>query len=1068
MSTGTWIYEKGNTTGGGDGSGGGVPDAIGPVTGFTSVAEIGTRYVTNPDRLVHLTVGFVPICPVPQAVTYLISPDNGATWIWIGAQRMQTIGQQLRVDRLAPGVTSQWKVAAVAGNQGGDPSPILDANLATLYPGIVRSIAFPVVGLSTPANTTGITATIGSCSNIMSADGYTQYGSIPGVVYTDPTSGTAFFVRITIQILDINLNPLASEQPYGGTQITGGSHTEHALLITYVPGLAFVRYRFYVANRNSQGGGDFADPTTNTLQMVSYNGGALADHYDVRVVVPGFTPPDPVAAFNVTSVTASEVGPKYQDEKQGLHTSIGVVPVIDHDYSSPRTVTLWFDFGTGNPIWQGWYSLTGPGQVIRIGDSTLGTDGVRKSGDIWVPANTAQGSWVVYCGAGHIDNGVNPSAYKSYRFTVVPVAPCLPNGTTQCQFLSDPATSDPIDYAKWDPGIWYWGYYCLTWVPPALANDPNYWFTMITVQKGATIGGVWTPAPDSEGINEDPHLNFLGRVHVQVMQLPGVANDQSATIKKFGPQPSNWVIPAAINDDLSPNVYRDFRFWCYNVSRLGTDTSGSGGAGTYTLQTSCWPGGADHFTLTPQPKQGSLSMLAANPATIALPLKGGNGQPMTVEPGAITGDYLGPQSVQAINMAKDAITAANQALAAGSVVDPNIHDVGINKVTYGTSVFAGDVVLSRGIGLPVIVLQNTGIFLYGQADASTGASGLTSKPYVAVQNNGIGLFQGGTTGGSVFLDAVNAAITIYSHNGDTSFPYLTVNANGLTATNGPNSMTIGTNAMSFIDTQFHNRLDMNSAGFTISNTSSNNKLVITATDLQLQLGNVARVTINNTTGVTLSDGGTSSVVINTTTVQIIASGAQATFSSNQIQMVQGAATVTITAASLKLSNGTSSVEITAASVTITNGSFTSPAINGGSLNIGTSQGTLIISNSTSGVQVSSTNGNDITHIGSSVISIYTGSIGSEMSPNTLIVGRNSAHSVGFNSTDGSVVIGSKTVIDANQIWRQGVQCVDHVIGNDFGVNGVGFGVGTPGAPVTFRSADNKTVTVVGGIVTAVA
>ena len=53
------------------------------------------------------------------------------------------------------------------------------------------------------------------------------------------------------------------------------------------------------------------------------------------------------------------------------------------------------------------------------------------------------------------------------------------------------------------------------------------------------------------------------------------------------------------NPDGSPNLYRDFRFLMYNVSRLGTDTSGSGGAGTYTLETICWPGNTDHFILTP-------------------------------------------------------------------------------------------------------------------------------------------------------------------------------------------------------------------------------------------------------------------------------------------------------------------------------------------------------------------------------------------------------------------------------------------------------------------------------------
>lgn len=1025
--------------GGGDGTGGG-PDATGPVTGFTVAHEVGTRYASEPDRLVHMTVGFIPIVPVPQSVTYLISADDGATWVWIGSQRMLTVGQELHVDRLAPGDDSMWRVAAIAGNLGGDPSPLLNSDLETLYPGVVRSTDFPVAGLSTPPASTGITATIGTCSNVVSADGFTQYGVIPGVVYTDPIGGTDFFVRLTVQDLDSSHNPILGEQAYGGTQITGGSHTEKALLITYIPSLAYIRYRFYTANRNSQGGGDFSDHSTNTLQMVKFNGNpTLADHYDVPVVIPPFTPIDPGETFNVLSVSASEVGPKYQDVKAGLHTTVGVIPVIDHDYSSPRTVTIWFDFGDGVQVWQGWYALTSAGQVVRIGDSTLGTDGTRRSGDIWVPANAAQGNWTVWCGPGRIDKGVSPTGYATFAFTVVPVTSCLPNGTTQCQFVNDPTSGNPIIYSLWDPGIWYWEYYELTWLPPSIAQDPNFWFSMITVQKGATISGTWTPAPDSEGINADPNLNFLGRVHDQILQLPGLANDQVSTMRKFGARPATWVIPPAQNPDMSTNVYRDFRFLMYNVSRLGTDTSGSGGAGTYTLQTSCWPGGTDHFILTPVPKTGSLDIRAANPATITAPLTGGNGLPLTVEPGAIGSAYLADDSVQARHMATDAITAANGALAAGAVVDVKVHDVSINKVTYGVSVFAGDVVLSRGIGLPVIVLQNAGIYLFGQADASTGTTGLTSKPYTVVQSGGIGLFQGGTgtasnggpgTGGSIFLSATSSAITIYQTNGDLTKPYFTVSSAGLSMVNGVNSFAVTSNAMVFLDTGNSNRIDINSAGITLTHglkpdgtpAASATQLVVLPGGLQFTLAGVAQVTIN---------------------------------SGNLILSNGGAASVTITAGTVSIVNG--------------------------SLVAVTSQGTVSISNSTAGVEV--VNGSNVTHLGSTVVSIYSGTspaIGSEMSPTTLLVGRFSALAIGLNSTNGSMIIGSKTVIDANQLWREGVQCTDHIIGNDFGVSGVGFGwpqtstsSSNPGGPgpgaaqgtvFSFVTGAGKTVYVCGGLI----
>ena len=902
MPAKTWVYEKGSATGGGSGPGGGG-DVLGPVTAVNGAAEIGTRY-TDAARLVHLTVGFVPVCLTPQQVTYLISADNGATWVWIGSQRMQSPGHQLKVDRLAPGDASTWMVACAAGNLGGDPTPIPDANLSVLYAGVVRSASFPVAGLAVPANNNGITATIGDQIDVVNSDN-SHTGYIPAMTYTDPTSGTDWYVRVTVQNIGANGIALAPEQPHDGAKITGpgDKHTLLALSITYIPGLEVMCYRMYTANLNSQSDNDFSDQKTNTLQMVSYNGQPAADHYNVPITIPPYTPPDPGGAFNVTALSASELGPHYQDTSNGaLHTSVGVVPVIDADYSSPRTVTIWLDQGDGNPVWKDAHSISGPGQVIRFGDRTLGTDGAPLTGDIFVPTNPNFGNWIAYCAPGTIAQGVDPKAYISAKFTVLPAGACIPNGTTLAQFVPDPATGDLIDYAVAHPGVWNWGYYCLQWRPPSVVTDPNYWSTLISFQKGATIGGVWTPAPDFEGTNDDPQLNFLGRVHLQVPQLPGVANDQTSYMQSMGAHPVNWGIPNLQNDDLSVNPYRDYRFWVYNISRLGTDTTGSGGKGTYTLQTSCWPGGADHFDLTPEPKNGSFDFRAANPATINLPLTGGDGQPLGMQPynpadgtGGIGSNYLADDSVQARHMAEDAITAENGALAANAVADENVSDVNISKVTAGTQVFTGDVYLSRGKNQPVISLQSAAIFLYGVADGVNGRTGLTTQPYVGIQSTGIGLFQGGTgtvtaggpaTGGSVFLNAAASSITIYTKNGDLTQPFVTVSANGVALADPVNG----------------NHVDLNSVGMSIANAS--NKLVITATDLQLQLGGVARVTINAGTGVTVSDGGTASVVVGPTTVTLIAQNAQTTIQSNQIQMAQGTATVTISAGGgIVLSNG---------------------------------------------------------------------------------------------------------------------------------------------------------------------
>jgi hypothetical protein len=896
------------------------PDVTGPVTGFTVAHEVGTRYADDPDRLVHLTVGFVPIMPTPQTVTYLISADDGATWVWIGSQHMVRADQELHVDRLAPGEDSLWRVAAIAGNQGGDPVPILDADLETLYPGVVRSFNFPVAGLATPPAAGGITATIGVCSNVVTADGLTQYGVIPGVVYTDPVGGTDFFVRITVQDLDTAGAPLSDEKPHGGTMITGGTHTEKDLLVTYLPNLGFIRYRFYTANRNSQGAGDFADPTTNTLQMVRYNGAAPADHYDVPITIPTFTPVDPNDVFNVLSVTASEVGPKYQDEKAGLHTVVGVVPVIDVPYDHPHTVTIWFDFGNGKPVWQGSYSNNFAAEVIRIGDQTLGSDGTRKSGDIWVPANASQGTWKVWCAPGNLPKNISPTSYPNSTFTVIPVGPCSPTGITNCRFIANPDTSDPITYYKDGLGHWFWEYFRLEWIPPTQAAEPDFWFSMITVQKGATISGVWTPAPDPEGRNADPYLNYLGRVHDQIMTVPGLAPDQTVIMQRTGAYPSTWIIPPSQNVDLTPYLYREFRFLMYSVSRLGTDSSGSGGAGTYTLQTSCWPGGQSFFILTPVPKVGDLDLRYANPNTISGPLSGGAGNVITIRPSDITGTYLADDAILARHMSANSITAADGALAANAVVDGNINDVNVSKLIAGTKIFTGDVILSRGSAKPVILLQNAGIYLFG-VSTGPGNAGLTTSPNVAIESGGISLFSGGLPSTTI----TSSAITFWSQNGVITKPYATMSSNGFVVTDGgttpgPNTFSLNTSGMTVQDKNGA-QVTVNAGVITMLMARSvagngNTTSMLDGSGLKFSTGVAGQASYTelkmDATGIALTKG-------------VTATAPSVAMTANAITLQTGSTgpMVNITSSSLELTNGATgpSVKLSTTQVVIDKGAF---------------------------------------------------------------------------------------------------------------------------------------------------
>ncbi len=194
-------------------------------------------------------------------------------------------------------------------------------------------------------------------------------------------------------------------------------------------------------------------------------------------------------------------------------------------------------------------------------------------------------------------------------------------------------------------------------------------------------------------------------------------------------------------------------------------------------------------------------------------------------------------AIDSTKMAANAVTAANNALAANSVVDTNVVSVGINKVTYGTSIFAGDVVLSRGVSLPVVVLSNTGLTLFGQADASTGATGLTSKPYVQIQNTGILVHSGGS-GPSVQVSGT--AVTLWSVNGNTSNPYAQLSSTVFSLVAGSNVLSMSASALQFSQASGASLL-INSTALFITNGSSS--VTVTASAITIVNGVLTSPTI---------------------------------------------------------------------------------------------------------------------------------------------------------------------------------------------------------------------------------
>ena len=231
--------------------------------------------------------------------------------------------------------------------------------------------------------------------------------------------------------------------------------------------------------------------------------------------------------------------------------------------------------------------------------------------------------------------------------------------------------------------------------------------------------------------------------------------------------------------------------------------------------------------------------------------------------GVVTLDTSG-----AVTLAAGAITAASNVLGALAVVDSNISTVGMNKVTYGISIFAGDVILARGYNLPAVSLTNGGIYLYSAA-TTTGANpsgyaaGLTTSPYVSIQGTGIGLFQGGP-----------------SPYPATYFPNVTMNSGGITLTN-PGTF--------WISGAFYGA------------------------------GQVVLYPPNGLTYICLV--ATSSVAPGNPSYWQQVSAASLQIEPFGFYIVGPSGSVTLNANGITIQNGTSSVAITAASVAINNGTF---------------------------------------------------------------------------------------------------------------------------------------------------
>lgn len=282
------------------------------VTGFTSAGEVGSRYIAPEDvatRVVSLGLAFIPILDgYPQNVSYLRSLDNGVNYTPIGWTMMKTAGQQIVIPTLAPGVASNFRIAAITGALQLPAVPIPAASLpagayvsgSIAIAGLAVPIATLVSSLTVAASTGVAPATSQNPYNCKRKDG-SQYWSIPTVTVDDTGAvgaPDAFYLRITVQDLDASRNPVGPEHPFDGAQIgqLPAVHVFGPLMGEYgtdaqgtlrTGNIAYVRLKEYLCNRVDQTEYSFANALCAKLQ--SGVGGGVG-YVDVLVATGGTAP----------------------------------------------------------------------------------------------------------------------------------------------------------------------------------------------------------------------------------------------------------------------------------------------------------------------------------------------------------------------------------------------------------------------------------------------------------------------------------------------------------------------------------------------------------------------------------------------------------------------------------------------------------------------------------------------------------------------------------------------------------------------------------------------------------
>lgn len=536
--------------------------------------------------------------PVPHEwVNFEISLDNGTTWECVSRQPI-TAKVQVYDDttdpggpnfqRFVPQDDSTCLVRCFTGTGGWDAAatdPTTSAPFTVLSIGLAPDDALTDTHVVTPLQTH------------QDEQGHWLWGADVSMTSAVKVPNLYYF-NWGVQHVDHdgNIDPVYGEvegNEFQGQNVTKVDKTgvNWALPDPDSPYLGF-RYQAYAASRWL--------PITRVKQTVCWPGGL--DHQDVF-------PVSPVTAL--ASVAGIErVGSLFFGADTLIRWGLKVTIILTALPAEHEWVNFEISLDDGD-TWQ--YVSRQPitSQYQEYSDITTpgGPDFQRFMPD-------HQATCRVRCFVGTGGASTPPTgAMVSAPFTVAGYTTCPATDITNAHFLIDPITGDPCQYNLSSPGVWDWNYYEIDWTQPTTASDPSYWFSCITVQKGyEDEGGTWHPAPDPEGKDEASDL-YHGRWIIDSGAIQGDVSIPGSTVMLRGDWPPNWLFPPFTNIDGSPNLYRTFRFWIYAVSQLGRNPAG--GTDVFTLQT-CWPGGADHYDVTPTDQPRALEMGLINPRTINL------------------------------------------------------------------------------------------------------------------------------------------------------------------------------------------------------------------------------------------------------------------------------------------------------------------------------------------------------------------------------------------------------------------------------------------------------------------